>query len=329
MKKNKIVSLAGYLSLSLISLIAIEASQNMPRIIDFATQKFPKLTNKAKEVVGQIRETIDYEEMVITSPPTPPSKLEKKVESFIQEERKKDHVLEDERTAWFVYDLSAQEKVVSINEDLPLQAASMIKPFVALAFYHLEKQGKLIYGKTSRKKMEEMIQKSNNKSTNWVMEKIGGPREVEEILEENYPQIFKNIRIREYIPKGGGTYQNKASAGDYGRFLQALWDNQLPKSDELKRLMNLPGRDRLYSGVSNIPYGTEVYNKTGTTAHLIGDMGIISAQTEEGKEKQYALIGIIEKENKIKDQGKLKRWYNSRSNLIRRVSGIVYANLED
>ena len=142
MKKNKIVSLAGYLSLSLISLIAIEASQNMPRIIDFATQKFPKLTNKAKEVVGQIRETIDYEEMVITSPPTPPSKLEKKVESFIQEERKKDHVLEDERTAWFVYDLSAQEKVVSINEDLPLQAASMIKPFVALAFYHLEKQGK-------------------------------------------------------------------------------------------------------------------------------------------------------------------------------------------
>ena len=52
-----------------------------------------------------------------------------------------------------VYDLEKNKSVVDINADKEFQAASMIKPFVALAFFHQVKLGKLKYGPKSRRKM--------------------------------------------------------------------------------------------------------------------------------------------------------------------------------
>ena len=61
--------------------------------------------------------------------------------------------------------------------------------------------------------------------------------------------------------------------------------------------MALPGRDRLYHGTS-IPKGTLVYNKTGSTAHLIGDMGILVPKTKKGGRFPYVIVGIIERRSK-------------------------------
>jgi len=250
--------------------------------------------------------------------------LEAAVETYIKELRREGRISEDERTGWSVYDFTTGEKLVTINEEVQFQAASLIKPFIAAAFFHRVKNKELIYGPRSRRHMERMIHYSNNPSTNWVMRQVGGPRAVQRILEQNYPGIFRATSIVEYIPPGGKTYRNKASARDYSRFLYALWKGNIDGAREIKRLMSLPGSDRIYTGAESIPVGTQVLNKTGSTARLCADMGILNVQGPDGKRYPYTLIGIIEKQKKA---GNYTTWIRSRAEVIRDVSDIVYQGI--
>ena len=261
-------------------------------------------------------------------PPTQKSRrvrdLETAVEAYIKDLRRKGRISKDERTGWSVYDFTTGEKLVTINEEIQFQAASLIKPFIAAAFFHRVKKKELIYGPRSRRHMERMIHYSNNPSTNWVMRQVGGPRAVQRILEQNYPGIFRATSIVEYIPAGGKTYRNKASARDYSRFLYALWKGKIVGAREIKRLMSLPGSDRIYTGAESVPVGTRVLNKTGSTARLCADMGILSVQGPDGKRYSYTLIGIIEKQDKASNY---TAWIRSRAEVIRDVSDIVYQGI--
>jgi beta-lactamase class A len=172
--------------------------------------------------------------------------------------------------------------------------------------------------------MERMIQHSNNAATNWVLRQVGGPQVVERILKRQYPGIFQEVHIVEYIPPGGRTYRNKASVHDYSRFLYAVWKEEIAGAREIKRLMALPGTDRIYTGVKNVPKGTRVYNKTGSTARVCGDMGILSVKGRDGKRYPYTLIGIIEKQQSAPNY---TSWIRSRSEVIRQISSIVYEGI--
>ena len=252
------------------------------------------------------------------------SSFERNIEAFIQNLRDRGKLSQDEITGWMVYDLTRNESIVDINADQVFQAASMIKPFIALAFFHQVQKGRLKYTPQSRRMMEAMIQRSNNNAANWLMRKAGGPAQCDAILKGSYGHIFKRTAIREYIPAGGRTYRNTAIPSDYIRFLHALWAKKLPYESELCRLMALPKRGRLYDGTS-IPNGTLVYNKTGTTAHLCGDMGILVAHTRNGRPYPYALVGIIERRSKASDYG---NWMLTRGNIIRQVSSRVYEEMK-
>jgi beta-lactamase class A len=153
---------------------------------------------------------------------------------------------------------------------------------------------------------------------------VGGPRAVERLLKKQYPAIFQDIHLVEYIPPGGRTYRNKASVHDYSRFLYAIWKDEIAGASEIKRLMALPGPDRIYMGVRDVPKGTRVYNKTGSTARLCADMGILSVRGPDGRRYPYTLIGIIEKEQSAPNY---TTWIRSRGNIIRSVSGIVYKSI--
>lgn len=243
------------------------------------------------------------------------------VEAYIADLRRAGTIAADERTGWSVYDFTTGEKLVTINEDQPFQAASLVKPFIAAAFFHKVEQGELVYGRQSRRHMELMIQHSDNAATNWVMRQVGGPQAVERILKRRYPGIFQATSLVEYIPSNGRTYRNTASAHDYSRFLYAVWKDDIAGAREIKRLMALPGSDRIFTGVRNVPKDTHVYNKTGSTARVCGDMGILSVQGADGKRYPYTVIGIIEKQQRADDY---TTWIRSRSEVIRNVSGIIY-----
>jgi len=73
-------------------------------------------------------------------------------------------VAPDERTAWLVYDFTSGRFLVTINAGMSYQSASMIKPFIALAFFHKVREGRLHYTPLHRQRMEAMIQRSDNKA---------------------------------------------------------------------------------------------------------------------------------------------------------------------
>ncbi|MGR9000170.1 MAG: serine hydrolase, partial [Gammaproteobacteria bacterium] len=66
-------------------------------------------------------------------------------------------------------------------------------------------------------------------------------------------------------------------------------------------------------------------DKTGTTARLCGDMGIMEAVGKDGDTYPYTFVGIIEKQHRAKNYG---QWARSRSNIIRSISAMVYANMK-
>jgi beta-lactamase class A len=271
------------------------------------------------------------------SPPPQPwvqpwttTNLNDAVERYVTHLRQSGRLAPNERTAWLVYDFTSQRFLVTINAGLSYQSASMIKPFIALAFFHKVREGQLDYTPFHRQRMEAMIQHSDNRATNYFIELLNrtsgrsGPAEAEHTLKQRHPGVFRHTRIVERIPNGGRTYRNRASALDYHRFLQALWYDQLPYSAELRRLMYLPNRDRVYTGAAGVPRGTAVIDKTGTTARLCGDMGILVAQGRDGRRYPYTFIGIIQKARPAQNYG---AWQAARGNVIREVSSMVYAHL--
>jgi len=250
--------------------------------------------------------------------------INSKVQDFIREQRSKGKLQRQERAALVAYDLTNNTYLASINSQSSFQAASMIKPFVALAFFDQVNKGKMQYSATHRQMMERMIQHSDNQATNWFIRQLGGPARCNTLINGNYGRLFSRVRIREYIPPGGKTYKNSALPQDYVQFLKALWNKDLPYSNEMLRVMSLPGRDRIFWG-TDVPPGTLVYNKTGTTSHLCGDMGILVTKTKSGQRVPYAIVGIVERSSVAKNY---KQWMIHGGGVIRDFSSLVYEEMK-
>lgn len=250
--------------------------------------------------------------------------LNTRVAALLQEEIRQGKIQPQMRTGWAAYDLTTNTYLVSVNLHRPFQAASMIKPFVALAFFHQAAKGKVSYTPQHRRMMEEMIQHSSNPATNWFIRQLGGPARCEALLKTEYASLVGQIRIKEYIPPDGRTYKNSIQPSGYIQFLRALWNYQLPNSKEMLRLMSLPGPDRLVYG-SELPGNTEIYNKTGTTSFLCGDMGILVARAKDGRKVPYAVVGIVERPSRAADY---KQWMHASGGVIRDFSSLVYEEMK-
>ncbi len=263
-----------------------------------------------------------------------PDVLQSQVSALVNRLRAEGRISPIEHTSWSVYDFSTRQKLVSINEDIPRQAASMMKPFVAQAFfYSAERRGSgLQYTSSIRDLMVKCIRHSDNPATNELMQIVSrangnqGPGDVERVLKANASGIFRETKIVEYIPAGGRTYLNLASARDYSRFLFALWHGSLPYSQELRELMALPKHNRITRRVSSIPETVRVYDKSGSTAMLCGNMGVIESQDIRGRSRPYTFVGIIERDRRTESY---TSWITARSNVIRSVSNLVYLYMKN
>ena len=256
--------------------------------------------------------------------PTIDSPLEQNIDNFVKQFRRKGPLASTDRTSFVVYDLSRGKKLVSINEDTPRMAASLIKNFVMLAYFHEVKQGRLTHTNKNRYHLKLMIQASSNTSTNYFIRLIGGPHAVNRRLRANYP-YFKQTKIIEYIPSNGRTYRNLTSAHDLNKFYVQLWHNNLPHSVKMKYYLELRNGDYIYKK-TRIPT-SKVYNKTGTVYGLIGDSGIIVMRDPNGKLRPYVFTGLIE--DKTKTSTRRRRisfgaWVGQRANILRRVSEKAY-----
>lgn len=246
------------------------------------------------------------------------SDLQSQLNWLVKRQRREGRVSSAERTAWVVYDFQTRQTLVSINANRSMQAASMVKVFVALAYFYLNKQAphKYPYDARIRRLMEQMLVRSSNTATNAIMRLCKGPHNVKRLCQLATKNGFKQLRIVEYIPAGGRTYRNRISANDYNRFLMRLWANQLPHSPELKRIMGISNTDRITTDIMSPT--VRVLDKTGSTSMLCGDMGIVRL----GQSNQaYTFIGIIERSHRTTQYG---RWIKSRADAMREVSELVY-----
>lgn len=253
------------------------------------------------------------------------SPLEAGIDRYIKSNRFRRRLASTDRTSFVVYDISKGKKVVSINEDQPMMAASLIKNFVMLVYFHEVRQGRLHHTNQNRRQLKNMIQRSYNTSTNYFIRLLGGPDRVNQLLKWNYP-YFEHTRIVEYIPNGGRTYRNMTSAHDMNRFYNQLWLGRLPHSPKMKHYLRLPKGDRLYDKTC-IPRGVHVYNKTGTVYGMVGDSGILVITDPKGKKRAYILTGIIEDRTKINLRNRFQSfgsWVSRRTEILRSVSEGVY-----
>ena len=257
--------------------------------------------------------------------PSIDSPLEETVDELVKQFRPKGGLTYSDQTSFVVYDLSNEVKLVSINEETPRMAASLIKNFVMLVYFHEVKHGRLQHTQRNKYHLEKMIRYSSNDSTNYFIRLIGGPRTVHRKLKANYP-FFKQTKIVEYIPRNGRTYRNLTSARDLNKFYVQMWKKTLPYSDKMKYYFELSNGDYIYKK-TRIPASVKVYNKTGTVYGLIGDSGIIEMRDANGKLRPYVFTGLIEDKSKTNSRRRrisFGAWVGQRANILRRVSERVY-----
>ena len=253
------------------------------------------------------------------------SPLEATFELFIKNRRSRRILATTDRTSFVVYDISKNKKIVSINEDRQMMAASLIKNFVMLAYFHEVKHGRRAHTNINRGHLRAMIQRSSNPSTNYFIRLLGGPARVTRILKTNYP-YFKQTRIVEYIPQGGRTYRNMTSARDLGTFFLRLWHDRLPHSEKMKWYFKLKNGDYIFKK-TYIPASVAVYNKTGTVYGLVGDGGILVLRDPQGKSRPYVFIGLMEDRTKTNRKNRWQsftNWRNQRTYILRRLSERAY-----
>lgn len=249
--------------------------------------------------------------------------LEQKFIATLTQMRNAGRIDADEKVALAVTNLFDRRKLVAVNVNRPMQCASMVKPFVIQAYLycHYLKNAQIYpLNKQILAQMRAMIVHSDNNATNHLFKRLGGPQGVQWMLKKQAPEVFRNIDIVETIPRGGKTYRNRASADDYTRFLHAIWFNRLPGAELMKKLMGLPKHNRIKMG-TRLPKNLVVYDKTGSTAMLCGDFGIIDYQRPDGRSRPYTFTCIIEKRHKAK---RYLSWISARSEVIRELSDLVY-----
>ena len=253
------------------------------------------------------------------------SPLEANFEQHIKRQRSRDILATTDRTSFVVYDITKNKKIVSINENRQMMAASLIKNFVMLAYFHEVRYGRQVHTAANRGHLKNMIQWSSNPSTNYFIRKLGGPARVNRILKANYP-YFKQTRIVEYIPAGGRTYRNMTSARDLSMFCLQLWKRRLPYSEKMKYYLKLKNGDYIFKK-TYIPSSVAVYNKTGTVYGLVGDGGILVLRDPQGKSRPYVFIGMIEDKTKTNRRNRWQSfttWKNRRAYILRRLSEQAY-----
>ena len=253
------------------------------------------------------------------------SPLEANFESYIKSRRSRKILASTDRTSFVVYDISKNKKLVSINEDRQMMAASLIKNFVMLAYFHEVKYGRQAHTNVNKGNLTAMIQWSSNTSTNYFIRLLGGPARVNKILRSNYP-YFKQTRIVETIPPSGRTYRNMTSARDLSTFFLRLWQGKLPHSEKMKWYFKLKNGDYIYKQ-TYIPSSVEVYNKTGTVYGLVGDGGVLVLRDPQGRARPYIFIGLMEDRTKTNRRNRWQSfydWKNRRAYILRRLSEQAY-----
>lgn len=256
--------------------------------------------------------------------------LRKEIKDYTKRQRGNSMLddLQEEEISWLLYDITTEQELVAINTDVARLTASMIKPFVALAFFD-QSPNALRYDDIAKSAMERMLVRSSNGSYNWLVNQLKGPEVTNNLLRSKYSKIFKELELVEYIPIAeeiaGQTYRNRASPNDYRRFLEQLYNHRLPNSDKILRFMKNHNRSWITNDVAS---NTKVYDKTGSTGKSMGNMGLFVGEDQEGVEKPYIIVGVIERTRRVPDAD-YGLWVHNRGIVLSSVAAMMHRVMKE
>jgi beta-lactamase class A len=183
-----------------------------------------------------------------------------------------------------------------------------------------------------------MIRYSSNASTNVILKRLGGPNKVQRLLRET--NMYRELRLVEYIPADGRTYRNKLSMADLSSLFHRLWIGRVlgpgfsdleneQASAQMLHLLSLSGRsdnkDRLKDGTCFAGNQTvRIWDKTGFVKGLNGNAGIIEIDSPHGR-RAYSIVAAIERPNYRTIRGNASRWSAKVAYHLRRISELAYA----
>ncbi len=256
---------------------------------------------------------------------------EEKVQEYINSQRNAWNLLprEQEDTTWASYDLAQNKYSMSFNINTPMRAASMIKPFIILAWL-LDKKNNTI-PKSKQEQFESMIlynKQRNGMTSSWtanyytttLMNELWWAAGVTRILSSHgLPEEFIQwLSIVETIPTSGQTYNNTITTNALIAFYRHLYKKR--KEAPYSTLLNLLTRekhDRIVDGTS-IPTDIRLSNKSGSTGMSNWDAGIVW----DKKHGPYIFVGMCSiKHKKDKQPNNKIVW---RSKIIRNISQIAW-----
>lgn len=177
-------------------------------------------------------------------------------------------------------------EMVSIKGDEPFPMASTVKIAVAALYLAQVEHGRRtlddrISGQSARRLMERMIIRSDNRATDLLLRDVGGPRALQEWIEDNRlsnMRVDRNIAQLLRAKRDLWDVRDSSTPKAMVELLRRLDSGQLlrPQSryyllDLMRRCMT--GKNRL-KGL--LPSGTRIEHKTGTLNGYVSDVGIIT-----------------------------------------------------
>jgi len=241
---------------------------------------------------------------------------------------------EPNKVSVMVHDLMDDELLVSYNENIERQLASMVKPLVALGLFteiHNCKTGKsdrdFVF--KDEENYAKLLRDSDNTITDYYMNTLG-VEYLNNMLKEQYRDDFKSLSIVGTM-QYGKTRKNKASTADIDRFLTGLWHHRFPYSKKLLFYLGLPKqkfteKNRVSEGTFLVPDSIEKYEKTGTRHQVCGTMAILVPQDKKNQKYPYTLTAIIEEPGQSFSNNDLYlEWMKEMGNHIRKLSDMTYA----
>ena len=237
-----------------------------------------------------------------------------------------------------VQDLTTGSIVVAIRPRTSVKSASTIKVPILHAYMIQRFSGNITDSLSNKKMLEEMIRFSNNPSTNYIIELLGGTEKIQQLL--NQTKIYKELSLIEKIPEDGRSYLNKISAADLNKIFVKIWNQRVigpeysqqknrTASKEMLYLLGLPGqawlKDRIKAGTCfSSNKLVKIWDKTGFVKGVNGNAGIVEIDTPHGR-KAYSIVMFIEREDYQSITGDAAQWSESVSHHMRRISEMTYA----
>jgi len=241
-----------------------------------------------------------------------------------------------------VQDMTTGTLVVSIRPRQIIKSASTIKVPILHAYMIQRFRGNLKKPLMYKKQIEEMIRYSNNSSTNTIIKLLGGPDNIQQLLNET--KIYNELSIAEDIPEDGRTYQNKISAADLNQIFYRIWSHRVigpefglqknrTASKEMLRLLELPGHSWLIDRIKaktcfSSNKSVKIWDKTGFVKGVNGNGGIVEIDSPNGR-KAYSIVMFIERDDYQTIKGDASQWSERTSQHMRRISEMTYAFISD